>query len=145
MRPTYRKEVPVIHTPCPTLHREIGQYLAFVDEARTPLEEVNMPATYENACHRADELKYRNPETPRPGRFEGNDDRILAEMLEELAGDTSYLDEEEGEADVAGWIARIGRFCVSQDDQGFFYYQDFDNETAAHVAFETVRPSYAVH
>lgn len=137
-----------VHTPQVVQRRQLMQdierYLAFVEEARTPLEEVSMPATYENACHRADELKYRNPETPGPGRLEGNDDRLLAEMLEELAGDTSYLDEEEGEVDVAGWIGRIGRFCVSRDDNGFFYYQDFGNETAAHVAFETVRPSYEV-
>jgi len=132
----------MIHTPCPTLHREIRAYLGFADEARRPLEEVSMPATYQAACHRADELRHHNPETPGPGRFEGNDDRILAEMLEELAGDTSYLDEEAGDVQAAGWIARIGRFIVEEDERGFFAYHDGGNELNAQAHFALIASDY---
>lgn len=97
-----------------------------------------MPTTYQAACARADYLKSHNPETPGPGRLEGNDDRILGEMLEELAGDTSYLDEEAGDVSSAGWAGRIGRFIVEEDSDGFFSYCDDESEVNAQAHFALI-------
>jgi hypothetical protein len=131
----------VIHTPCPTLHREIGHYLSFVNEARREIE-VSEFATYQAAEARAESIKASNPETPRSGRYEFCDDRLLAEILDHLAGDFSYLDEQVGSVDEAGWYGRIGRFIVEYTDQGFFWYIDHESEPAAEAAFATIEAVY---
>jgi hypothetical protein len=124
----------MIHTPAPTLHREIRAYLGFLDIAREPLGEVQMPATYSGAVARAELIRTTNPETPGPGRYEGNDDRILAEMLDELTNDYSYVDEQYSD-ETGYWCCRIGRFTCDQSPDGFFSYHDCLSEPEAEAAF----------
>lgn len=131
----------MIHTPSPTLHREIRTYLGFMDEARKEIDVAEI-ATYEACEARADAIRARNPETPGPGKYECNDDGPLAEMLHVLAGDTSFLDEEFGEAEFDTWTARIGRFTIGEDSRGFFYYMDYLTVESAQAAFARCRASY---
>jgi hypothetical protein len=63
-------------------------------------------------------------------------------MLDVLSSDRSYLDEEAGDASAAGWIARIGRFVIEENEFGFFSYQDFESEIAAEAHFATVEADY---
>lgn len=57
----------------------------------------------------------------RPGKFEGCDDQRVGMVLHAMAGDQSYWDasasDESGE-----WYCAIGRYVVSEDDRGFFWY-----------------------
>jgi hypothetical protein len=74
----------------------------------------------------------------RPGKFEGNANRRLAVALCALSMDTSYLDEEAGNADGEGWAARIGRFLVFNDSAGFFSYAEFEDENGARDEFARI-------
>lgn len=130
-----------VHTPLPTLHREINTYLEFINEARREIQ-VDELATYEAAEARAEAIRARNPESPGPGRYEFCDDRQLAEILDFLSGDFSYVDEQVGSTSEAGWYARIGRFVVEVTDQGFFWYVDHESEVAAEAAFATIEADY---
>lgn len=80
--------------------------------------------------------------TTKPGRYQANDDALLAEILDYLANDQSYVDEQVGSVDEAGWFARIGRFIVESDDQGFFCYMDHKTEALAETIFATIEANY---
>ena len=130
-----------IHTPLPTLHREIEAYLCFMDEARREVDVAEL-ATYEAAEARADAILNSSAETPGPGKFSANDDGPLAEILYFLSLDHSFLDEQIGSVDEHGWFGRIGRFVVETDDQGFFYYMDHVLEAKAEAAFARIEADY---
>jgi hypothetical protein len=112
-----------------------------MDEARREIQ-VEELATYEAAEARAEAIRARSPETPGPGRYEFCDDRPLAEILEFLSGDQSYVDEQVGSTSEAGWYARIGRFIVEATEGGFFWYIDHETEIAAEAAFATIEAKY---
>jgi hypothetical protein len=75
----------------------------------------------------------------RPGKYEGNADQDLAEVLRGITLDGCC--EEGGDVDEFGlWFAKVdyaGRwFTVTEDSQGFFDYQEYESSTARDAAFD---------
>ena len=89
--------------------------------------------TYDEAVKR---VESGETETPGPGKYEGNADRVLAEMLHEISLDGGNDDEYHGSDFVA---IKIGRFVCVETDQGFFGYSVHDAPEAAEVEFDGIR------
>src|SRR6187549_1403417 len=77
-----------------------------------------------------------NAVTPRSGRFEGNPDARIAEALYELTLEDT-LDAWSGDSNgPQGWNARVGRFLLHEDSDGFFSYRIFESDLEAEKTFE---------
>lgn len=65
-----------------------------------------------------------------PGRFDGASDKPLTQAMDIIASH-GFADDEYGSVDESLYVARIGRFLYSQDDQGFCDCADHDTEAEA--------------
>ena len=81
------------------------------------------------------------------GKFEGNGDEKLAELLYE-ASLNGELDEEIGSVDELGWYGRfIDRvdllyYILTEDSQGFFSYQQYATLPELNVAWDEIEAMY---
>ena len=76
---------------------------------------------------------------PRPGKFEGNINPGLAEELYDRTLD-GWCDDQRGSVDEGGWYGLLGRFIVTEDDRGFFGYEEFESTKKAEQVFRTIEP-----
>jgi hypothetical protein len=83
-----------------------------------------------------------------PGKFEGNENEQLAELLHE-ASLNGELDEEIGSVDELGWYGRfIDRvdlfyYILNEDSQGFFSYEQYPDLPSMNQAWEEIESMYA--
>jgi hypothetical protein len=95
---------------------------------------------YEDAVDAVKRIESGKVERPGPGKYEGNEDRVLAEILDGLALDG--CDEDYGSVSEGQWVGRIGRFVVYEDDRGFFSYSVFEDEPRAMIAYAAGERAY---
>ena len=73
---------------------------------------------------------YTKPINRYPGKFEGNESRLIARVLYDLCGVSGY-DEQCGDVQELGWYALFrGKkygFIVYEDNNGFFDYTIYDS------------------
>lgn len=92
--------------------------------------------------------------TRQPGKFGGCEDQDLGERLYECAGDSSFWDEDLGEAETFGWYALMLNpfeypkgderyYIVSEDSQGFFDYIEYETEKEAQADWAKLEKEYA--
>lgn len=85
--------------------------------------------------------------TKRPGKFEGCSDQDLGETLHGITLDGG-CDEELGDVQDFGWYGLIIGFdngkgyIVSEDNQGFFDYEEFPTYAAAEKAWAGLEKEY---
>jgi hypothetical protein len=79
------------------------------------------------------------------GKFEGNYSEWVAQVLDDVCGNSGY-DESFGDTNDWGWYALIkGKrywFIVDEDSYGFFNYQEFDNKKEATEVWESLLDAY---
>jgi hypothetical protein len=100
--------------------------------------------TYDQLCKRADDVRRDSGRAvrPGPGKFESNEDRVLAENLWEATLD-GWCEEETGDVQVFAWFGRVGRFVCEETGDGFFDVTDHGDEQTAREAFARVADEYA--
>lgn len=76
-----------------------------------------------------------------PGRYEGTDS-VLAATLDALVMD-GQADDETGDVDSLGHLARVGRFLLWTDSQGFRTAEACETEDAARAEFAAFDAEYA--
>ena len=80
---------------------------------------------------------------PGPGKFEGNEDGRLANVLHD-----TEPDDQVGSVDELGWygliIQRNHAYIVHEDNYGFFDYTRFDDINDAENIWEGILNEYAV-
>ena len=65
------------------------------------------------------------------------------EALRELSMDTSWLDDELGTVDELGWFARMGRYLLTANSQGFYGSYDAGTVDAARDEWARIERVYS--
>lgn len=76
-----------------------------------------------------------------PGRYEGNEDRYLAYVLDYAGRD--YADDETGSTEWSTYILRFGRVLLCTDDRGFVDATIYPDEETAKIVFERAEDAYS--
>ena len=74
------------------------------------------------------------------GKFEGCTNQDIAQKLHDLS--LNGCDEELGDVETFGWHALIGSYIISEDNQGFFSYTQYDNKVKAREAWLKLEADY---
>jgi hypothetical protein len=104
------------------------------DDLQALIEEIRASDGFTIPAERAADIGF--------GRYDGNDDKYLAMVLDYAGPD--FADEETGDTEWGEHVMRFDRVLMGTNDQGFRSIAVFDTEDAAKAMFEALDYQYAL-